>query len=156
MNITVSIENDPARKRAIQQQLTALLPEWFGQAESNRHYARQAEVLAGYVARIGGEAKGMLILKVCSLISAEIYWMGVDPRHHRSGIGRALVEAACEAARTNGAKFLFVSTLHPSKLYEPYHNTRSFYEAMGFNYVLEEQFAREENPLAYYTNPPKH
>jgi GNAT superfamily N-acetyltransferase len=150
MNIAVSIENDPARKHAIQQQLTALLPEWFGQAESNRHYAGQAEVLAGYVARIGGEAKGMLLLKVCSSISAEIYWMGVDPSCHRSGIGRALIEAACEAARENGAKYMFVATLHPGELYEPYQRTRKFYEAMGFNYVLEEQFPRERSPLGYY------
>jgi ribosomal protein S18 acetylase RimI-like enzyme len=103
MNIAVSIEKDPALKRAIQQRLTALLPERFGQAEANRHYAGQAEVLAGYVARLGGEANGMLLLKVCSLISAEIYWMGVDPGCHRSGIGRALIEAACEAARADGA-----------------------------------------------------
>jgi GNAT superfamily N-acetyltransferase len=150
MSIVVSLENDPSRKREIQQQLTALLPEWFGRAEANFHYARQAEVLAGYVARMGGEAKGMLLLKTCSLISAEIYWMGVQPHCHRSGIGRALIEAACEALRAHGVKFLFASTLHPSERYEPYRRTRRFYEAMGFEYVLEEQFPAGGSPLGYY------
>jgi GNAT superfamily N-acetyltransferase len=150
MGITVSIENNALRKREIQQQLTARLPEWFGQAESNLHYARQAEVLAGYVARIDGEARGMLLLKVCSAISAEIYWMGVDPNCHRVGVGRALIEFACKTAHANGTKFLFVATLHPRELYEPYQRTRRFYEAMAFQYVLEEQFPRAGIPLAYY------
>lgn len=150
MTITVSLETDASRKREIQQRLTALLPEWFGLAESNLHYASQAEILAGYVARVAAEPKGLLLLKLHCCISAEIYWMGVDPTCHRCGIGRALVDAACEAARANGAKFLFVATLHPSKSYEPYQRTRRFYEAMRFHYVLEEQFPRDGNPLAYY------
>jgi ribosomal protein S18 acetylase RimI-like enzyme len=150
MEIAIAIEPDAARKREIQQHLTGLLPEWFGVREANLHYAQQAEMLAGYVARIGGEPKGMLLLKECSPISAEIYWMGVDPRCHRCGIGRALVTAACDRARANGGKFLFVATLHPGDPYEPYQRTRRFYEAMGFRYVLEEQFPRERNRLGYY------
>ena len=150
MKVIVSIERDPSRKREIHRHLTALLPEWFGQADSNLRYARQAEALAGYVACVDDEARGMLLLKAHSRHSIEIYWLGVDPTWHRAGIGRALVEAACEAAQANGAQFLFVSTLHPSEAYEPYQRTRRFYEAMGFQYVLEEQTPKKGNPLAYY------
>jgi ribosomal protein S18 acetylase RimI-like enzyme len=150
MEISVSIESNPQRKREIQQNLTALLPDWFGQAKANLHYAEQAEVLTGYVAHIAGEAKGMLLLKRSSPISGEIYWIGVDPKYHRRGIGRALVEAACEDARASGIEYLFVCTLHPSETHEPYRRTRQFYEALGFQFVLEEQFPKEGNPLAYY------
>ena len=45
---------------------------------------------------------------------------------------------------------MFVATLHPSAAYEPYERTQRFYEAMGFRYVLEEQFPDEENPTAFY------
>ena len=44
-----------------------------------------------------------------------------------------------------------MATLHPTHPYEPYRRTRLFYEAMGFVYVLEEQFpADPENPIGYY------
>ena len=153
MTIVVSLETNPTRKRETQERLTALLPEWFGQSEPNLKYAEQAEVLPGYVARIAGEPKGLLLLKKQSPISAEVYWVGVDPAYHRSGIGRALVEAASDAARLDGAKFLFVATLHPNATCELYQRTRRFYEALGFQYVLEEQFPHEKNPLAYYMKP---
>jgi GNAT superfamily N-acetyltransferase len=146
----ITLENSPAVKRGIQQSLTALLPEWFGLADANRHYAAQAEILPGYVARIAGESKGLLLLKTHSAISAEVYWLGVDPSCHRCGIGRALMKAASDAALRDGAKFMFVATLHPGIAYEPYRRTRRFYESLGFQYVLEEQFPDEDNPLGYY------
>ena len=77
--------------------------------------------------------------------------MGGDPAYHRLGIGRALIEAAVEAVRTRGVRYQFVATLHPAIPYEPYERTRRFYEAMGFAFVLEEQFPTDPaNPLGYY------
>jgi GNAT superfamily N-acetyltransferase len=147
----VFLEIDPDRKRQLQMQLTAQLPEWFGQPDSNAKYARRAEVLESYVAAVGGDPCGLLLLKRTSPISAEIYWMAVTPARHRQGIGRALVRAASEAARSSGAKYLFVATLHPDDPYEPYARTREFYRSIGFAYVLEEQFAANpNNRLAYY------
>jgi GNAT superfamily N-acetyltransferase len=84
-------------------------------------------------------------------ISAEIYWLAVTPARHRQGLGGALAWAASEAARAGGAKYLFVGTLHPDDPYEPYRRTREFYQAMGFAYVLQEQFpADPNNRIAYY------
>jgi GNAT superfamily N-acetyltransferase len=107
--------------------------------------------LDGYVAEIDRDPCGLLLLKRTSAISAEIYWMAVAPARHRQGLGRALVGAASEAVREGSTKYLFVGTLHPDAPYEPYRRTREFYQAMGFAYVLEEQFpADPNNRIAYY------
>jgi len=151
MSLNVFLESDPGRKRELQERLTALLPHWFGRPESNARYAMQAEVLDGYVAERDGVRCGLLLLKWVGSVGAEVYWMGVDPTRHRSGIGRALIGAAIEGARRRGAEYLFVMTLHPDAPYEPYQRTRQFYEAMGFVHVLDEHFpADPETPLAYY------
>ena len=150
MPLSISLEADPRRKRQLQEQLTAGLPEWFGQPAANRAYAEQSERLPGYVARVDGAPRGLLLLKTHSPVSAEIYWMGVDRACHHSGIGRALVEAACAAARQDKALFMFVQTLHGRIAYEPYARTRRFYEALGFRYMLEAQGTDETNPLALY------
>src|SRR5258708_2133200 len=106
MQTRVFLEPGPRRKRELQERLTSMLPEWFGQPTSNAKYAKQAELLDGYVAESEGEEFGLLLLKWSSPISAEIYWMGVDPARHRSGIGRFLIDAATKDARSRGVKFL--------------------------------------------------
>jgi ribosomal protein S18 acetylase RimI-like enzyme len=151
MALSVFLEADPVRKRELQEHLTTKLPGWFSQPMSNAKYALQAEILDGYVAERQGVRCGLLLLKYCGTLSAEVYWMGVDPTCHRIGVGRALVRAAVEAARSRAVRYLFVATLHPNDPNEPYLRTRRFYEAMGFEYVLEEQFpADPTNPIAYY------
>ena len=149
--IRVRREPDPVCKRELQQRLTGLLPEWFGKDSANVHYAKMAETLEGYVAEVDGDPKGLLLLKSTAPASAEIYWMGVEPAFHRHGVGRALVEACAADARKRGRRFLMVSTLHPDVSYEPYQRTRQFYEGMGFELVLDEQFpADPQNPQAFY------
>jgi hypothetical protein len=58
--MNVFLELDPARKRELQEHLTALLPDWFGQPQSNAKYA------AG---RAEGEGvrRGLLLLKWAAL-----------------------------------------------------------------------------------------
>jgi len=151
MKMDVLLEPDPKHRRELQERLTAVLQSWFGKPEANAKYARQAEVLDGYVAMSDSVLLGLLLLKYHSPPSAEVYWMGVDPTCHRSGIGRAPMEAAVDGARARGVRYLFVATLPPADPYEPYQRTRRFYEAMGFVYVLQEQFSADpENPMAYY------
>jgi GNAT superfamily N-acetyltransferase len=132
----------------VQEALTARLPRWFGQAEANRQYAEQAERLEGWTARVGGREVGLLLLKRHSAVSAEIHWLGVDPDHHRQGIGGALVAAVEERLKQERVKFLFVMTLHPSDPYEPYRRTRAFYENMGFALALSA--GAPPHPLAWY------
>lgn len=153
MDVSIAQEKDPARNRRVLETLTAHLPEWFGQEESNRHYAEQAEILEAWGARIDGQAVGLLLLKRHSAVSAEIYWLGVDPDHHRQGIGQALIGAVERRLKEEKIKFLFVMTLHPRDPYEPYRRTRLFYERMGFELALSSGqglAASSSNPLAYY------
>ena len=153
MDVSIAHEEDPALKRRILETLTARLPEWFAQAESNRRYAEQAEILEAWVARIAGRPCGLLLLKRHSSVSAEIYWLGVDPDHHRQGIGKALIGSVEHRLREEKIRFLFVMTLHPDDPYEPYRRTRLFYERMGFALALSSGDAlatSTSNPLAYY------
>jgi ribosomal protein S18 acetylase RimI-like enzyme len=144
MGVSIAREEDPAASRRILETLTARLPQWFAQPESNRHYAEQAEMLEGWIAQLEGNVLGLLLLKRHSTISAEIYWLGVDPDHHRQGIGRALIGTIESRLRQERLKYLFVTTLHPDDPYEPYRHTRAFYERLGF------QLALSREPLAYY------
>ncbi len=147
MGVSVAREEDPAASRRLLEVLTARLPQWFAQPDSNRHYAEQAEILETWVARIDGDARGLLLRKKHGAVSAEIYWLGVDPDHHRQGIGKALIGAIEDRSRQERVKYLFVTTLHPDDPYEPYRRTRAFYERLGFELVLS------RNSLAYYLKP---
>jgi ribosomal protein S18 acetylase RimI-like enzyme len=154
MGVSIAREEDPAASRRLLEDLTTRLPEWFGQPESNRHYAEQAEILEAWAARIDGSARGLLLLKRHSAVSAEIYWLGVDPDHHRQGIGQALVGVIERRLRQVGLKYLFVMTLHPDDPYEPYRRTRAFYDRLGFELVLtRDPPGSSPNPLAYYQKP---
>ena len=92
MEVSVGQEKDPTGNPQILETLTARLPEWFARRESNKHYAKQAEVLEAWVARIGGRPGGLLLLKGAAPVNAEIYWLGMN----RTIIGRES-ERPCSA-----------------------------------------------------------
>lgn len=154
MGVSIARQEDPAASRRLLEDLTARLPEWFGQPASNRRYAEQAEILDAWTAGVDGNARGLLLLKRHSAVSAEIYWLGIDPAHHRQGLGQTLVGAIERQLRQEGLKYLFVMTLHPDDPYEPYRRTRAFYERLGFELVLtRDPPGSPPNPLAYYLKP---
>jgi GNAT superfamily N-acetyltransferase len=153
MDVAVACESRPASKRRLIEALTQRLPQWFAQSDANLHYAEQAELLDGWVARIDGQPAGLLLLKRHSPASAEIYWLGVDPDRHRRGIGRALIEAVERRLKDEQARFLFVMTLHPDVDYEPYRRTRAFYGRLGFSLALSTHHGPvgpSRDPLAWY------
>jgi hypothetical protein len=79
MDVSIARETDAASNRRVLEALTRRLPEWFGQGQANRHYAEQAKILETWIARIDGQAVGLLLIKRHSPVSAEVYWLGVDP-----------------------------------------------------------------------------
>jgi GNAT superfamily N-acetyltransferase len=153
MDVIVTQDKEAASNRRLLEALTQRLPQWFAQPEANRHYAEQAERLVGWVARIDESPASLLLLKRHSPVSAEIYWLGVDPARHRRGIGRALIEAVERRLKDEQARFLFVMTLHPDVNYEPYRLTRAFYERLGFSLALSTHHGPvgpSRDPLAWY------
>ncbi|MBO6092439.1 MAG: GNAT family N-acetyltransferase [Oscillospiraceae bacterium] len=74
---------------------------------------------------------GFLCLKETGKATVELAVMGVLMEHHRSGVGRRLVEKAIETARLQGYEFMQVKTVKMG-MYEDYDRTNLFYISCGF------------------------
>ena len=142
--------SDPQRRSMICNDILRALPDWFGVEQSIVDYVNQARDRPFYAAFDGSQPVGFLAIKVHNRYTAEVCVMGVLPRYHRQGIGKALMEAAERYCRGNGQEYLSVKTLDGSADYEPYARTRSFYYKMGF-VPLEvfPLFWDEENPCLF-------
>ncbi|HET9911509.1 MAG TPA: GNAT family N-acetyltransferase [Anaerolineales bacterium] len=58
----------------------------------------------------------------------DLYWIAVDPKAHRNGVGRGLLTASEESVCKSGGRMLIAET-SGTPLYEP---TRKFYIGMGY------------------------
>ena len=77
----------------------------------------------------------------------DLYWIAVDARSHRNGVGRRLLTATEEAVRQAGGRMLIAET-SGTPHYEP---TRKFYLGMG--YIMEatiRDFYTEGDDLAIF------
>jgi GNAT superfamily N-acetyltransferase len=130
------------------------LPDWFGLEEPLRGYVDAARTSPTFIARADEVAVGFVTIKSQTAHAAEILVMGVRREWHRRGVGRALVTAAVEWARSEHARLLQVKTLGPSHPSTDYARTRAFYEALGF-IALEESTAPwgEANPCLIMVKP---
>ncbi|MDA8318466.1 MAG: GNAT family N-acetyltransferase [Actinomycetota bacterium] len=144
--------------------LLGSLPEWFGIESSVDEYVADAARLPTYLAWQGsgtgqsprgqsatGPAAGPAAADVATgehpvgamLVArhfpetAEIHLLAVEPGLHRSGVGRALVDALERDLIAEGVRLLEVKTLGPSHPDAGYALTREFYRAMGFLPVEE-------------------
>jgi hypothetical protein len=75
---------------------------------------------------------GFVSVKEHTAAASEVYVMGIKRARHRRGTGRVLIEAAGQLAVSQGAQFLTVKTLAPSRPDIKYAATQPFYEAVGF------------------------
>lgn len=57
----------------------------------------------------------------------DLYWMAVDPKLHRSGIGLTLLRATEDDVRRRGGRMLIIETAGKAE----YTKTRAFYERTG-------------------------
>ena len=113
------------------------LPEWFGDAKAVSAYLNDLSNLDTYLAQRDGETVGFAALKRRSSYIAEIHVMGVARKERRRGVGTALVCQIVEDLARTGVRLLGVQTLSSSETSRAYAQTRAFYEAMGFQPLLE-------------------
>jgi GNAT superfamily N-acetyltransferase len=128
----MQIKDVTSSKGAICAEILATLPTWFGMPASNEAYIRDVEAMPMWAAYDGDNLQGFIALGRPTPHVFEIHVMGVKPQQHRSGTGRALIEAAAAYAKANGTRFLTVKTLSARDPDPGYAKTRAFYEAMGF------------------------
>ena len=121
------------RRGEICREVLESLPEWFGIPAATARYVSAAEELPMLACfESAGAVVGFVSVKAQTAVAAEIHVLGVKRAWHRRGIGRQLIEAADRLAASQGAKFLTVKTLSPSRDDPNYAATRAFYEALGF------------------------
>lgn len=128
------VDGEAARDACIA--ITATIPEWFGQPSANAHYAAEIGNCDCLVARRDGAAIGLIALRYHFETTAEIWWLGVDRAHHRTGAGRALIEQSIERARQRRCTDVVLETLSPEHPDPGYAETRRFYLAMGFRLLV--------------------
>ena len=71
----------------------------------------KATFLCVLFARVDGSAAGCVALKALDRERAELVRLYVEPTHRHNGVGRALTEAAVDAARAEGRRAVLLHTL---------------------------------------------
>ncbi len=126
----IEIKN-PDEKQAIARKVLEALTDWFGVEESREEYISGSANWTFFAAKEEDEYVGFLCLKETGKATVELAVMGVLQNHHRSGLGRQLVERAKETARSQGYEFMQVKTVKMG-MYEDYDRTNLFYISCGF------------------------
>jgi GNAT superfamily N-acetyltransferase len=140
---------DPAERSRICEIVLRDLPDWFGIEKSTVAYIRDVADLPTFA--VGDDA--FIALKTHNPKAAEVYVMGVRSRHHRQGLGTALLDAGEAYLRERGVEYLQVKTLGPSDPDAGYGRTRSFYMARGFVPLEEIHGLWERNPCLLLVKP---
>ena len=143
------IEN-PETKKAVARQVLEALRDWFGIDESREKYIAESADQLFFAAKENGEYAGFLCLKQTGRDTVEIAVMGVLKAYHRRGVGKALFEAAKQAAAAMGYAFLQVKTVKMG-VYDDYDITNRFYLACGFKeFEVIEDLWDKANPCQIY------
>ena len=139
--------HDSREKCAAAAEILEQLPGWFENEQARGAYAADCAKQAVFCAQKDGKTAGFLAAKRLSDRAAEIAVMGVAPKLHREGIGRALFWRCAAWCWQNGIGYLQVKTLGESNPDAGYAKTRAFYQKMGFAPLdwFDEMWG-EENP----------
>lgn len=113
------------------------LPRWFGRPASTEAYVEEAERLPCIAAREGPRLVGFASLKPANVATCEFAVMAVRPEHHRTGVGRRIVEAGFAWMEEQGYRLGLVQTVGAGAPSLEYAMTRQFYLAMGFMPLIE-------------------
>lgn len=130
--------------------LIGFLPGWFGLPEYNAAYAAGvAECICHGAFDEAGICVGLIALRPHFGTTLEVWWMGVDPDHHRQGIGAALMKVAVEEALRLGCDTMVLMTLGEESGDPGYSATRQFYLAQGFHPLVHDHMGDPETPLIW-------
>lgn len=108
------------------------LPEYFGIPSANEQYFKGVHSCKNFAAKIENHYVGLLSLNFPYENNSNIYWMGIMRDYQAKGIGRRLMEEACQLARKLNATTMTVETLSPAESDDNYLKTYQFYQSMGF------------------------
>ncbi|MEM1166411.1 MAG: GNAT family N-acetyltransferase [Planctomycetota bacterium] len=152
-DVTVRMLTTPAERSHACARIIEALPDWLGQPDANRAYIAAVANCETFGAEHAGEIVGALALRSFFTHTADIYWLGILPDYHRCRIGTHLVTGAIEHATCAGHRWMVVETLSPRSADEHYARTRRFYEAMGFEPLLEHRADDPVNPMMWMIKP---
>lgn len=112
--------------------IVAKLPGYFDLPEANEYYAEGVKTRTNIAAKLDGQYVGFVSIEFPYSTNASIFWMAILPEYHNQGIGKQLIESACNLAITKGSNTITVDTLSPKNADENYLKTYNFYLKNGF------------------------
>jgi ribosomal protein S18 acetylase RimI-like enzyme len=129
--------NDKNEKAEYTNNILRKLPEWFGNEKSLEEYINTVNKYP-YWAAFDKENKcvGFFCGKIHYNRTGDIYVCGIDPKHHRKGIGGLLYKGMEKYFIRNNCKYVIVKTLSEKDPDENYGKTRNFYKRMGFEELI--------------------
>lgn len=146
-NSIVKIE-DANKKSTYTRAVLEELPQWFGNKEAVDEYVEDArETLYWAAIDRDNECIGFFSIKMQYGYTGDIFVCGVLPEYRNKGVGKSLYYAAEKYLVQKGCKYVIVKTLSDIANYEPYEQTRRFYESVGFEALITlTEMWDEENP----------
>lgn len=126
------------------------LTDWFSIGESRKTYIEESLDKRFLAIFLDDKPVGFLVMKATSKDCVEIFVMGLMKKYHRLGLGKKLIEAFENLARTLSFSYAQVKTVKRGT-YEEYDRTNDFYKAMGYKEL--ECFSSlwdENNPCQIY------
>lgn len=126
------------------------LTDWFSIGESRKTYIEESFDKRFLAIFLDDKPVGFLVMRKTSKDCVEIFVMGVMKKYHRLGLGKKLIEAFEDLARTLSFSYAQIKTVKRGT-YEEYDRTNDFYKSMGYKEL--ECFSSlwdENNPCQIY------
>lgn len=138
MNNYYVIKNTTSKNRAKAcEEITKLLPLWFGQEGANIQYVKDASKYPAILIQNNDVNIALLVYK--EVFDKElkenvidIHWLGINPQYHRKGLGNKLIKELTTIAKKNNINILTVETLDPEVKNESYLKSYKFYTSQNF------------------------
>lgn len=138
---------------ALCRSITEDLPEYLGISSANEQYFKNIHSCKNLAAKIAGDYVGLISLNFPYANNINIYWMAVLKDHHCKGIGRKLIEQACQLTRKLNATTMTVETLALEESDENYLKTYKFYQSLGFKPLVKIKPEDYERNMVYMAKP---